>query len=615
MKTITMKNSFVSSWSHVVAIGSIASLALLNACGDNVTDNDPVATQAYEGQEDFPDCDEDYEGMFATVKSKQELYICTAEKWVNLTTGAVVSDKGGSGNTGCTSKELADKSGVTVTCNGDSVAVLKYGKDGAKGSTGPSGDDGGKGSDGEDGHDGGSGKDAKMDPSRCLLKYSGLDVTVYDCADSTFVKEQSMKTSTVASWKAFQGTSITAAASFNGYSVTTIYSGHEGATGTLSRYDGDNTWASLATLGYAVRIKGTATVNVTEAQTVSADKYRPFVGARFTYSSSGIDVSYRGGVCVTYSSEEDMNVLIEGETGFLKASLPATENDEVAVKDVGWLDFEPVAEGVDFEKALTNAKYAYIELAGGTDADTYENTFSIYQFGNYGNCTNATYKSDVAEWIEALQTRSTPAADLVYGDVTYKTVKIGNQTWMAENLRYGSGACVYGSDDAACSGYGRAYTWLEALGDDADSYGCSASGSMCDDDPSGVQGICPSGWHLPTVSEWGTVISKVMDGSGYTGFFTSAGGAYVNMALLSEKSQYGNENLSGLGLYTAPANSGIYYWTSTEYSSSSAEMFYYYANYGYVYADNPRDDDHIGANYIGYYTSKSNAYAVRCVKN
>ena len=607
MKTINMKKQLSFAF-------SLSALAFFAACGDNVTDNAPVATQAYDGQEDFPDCDKDYEGMFATVKSKRELYICTANKWINLTTGQAVSDKGDSQKAGCTSKELSDGSGVQVICDGDTVAVLKNGKTGSKGSTGPEGDTGKPGDAGTPGNPGRNGSDAEIDPNRCMLKYSGSDVAVYDCSDSAYVETKSMKTSTAASWKAFQGTSITTAANFNGYSVTTIYSGHEGATGTLSRYDGDNTWTSPATLGYAVRIKGTATVNVTEAQTVSADKYRPFVGARFTYSSSGIDVSYRGGVCVTYSSEEDMNVLIEGETGFLKASLPATENDEVAVKDIGWLDFEPVAEGVDFEKALINAKYAYIELAGGTDVDTYENTFSIYQFGNYGNCTNVTYKSNVAEWIEALQTRSTPAADLVYGGVTYKTVKIGNQTWMAENLRYGSGACVYGSDDENCSGYGRAYTWLQALGDDADGYNCSTS-AVCDDDVSGAQGICPSGWHLPTVSEWGTVISKVMDGSGYTGFFTSAGAAYVNMALLSEKSQYGNENLSGLGLYTAPANTGIYYWTSTEYSSGSAEMIYYYANYGYVYADNPRDDDHIGANYIGYYTGKSNAYAVRCVKN
>ena len=608
MKTITMKKQLSFAF-------SLSALAFFAACGDNVTDNDPVATQAYEDQEDFPDCDEDYEGMFATVKSKQELYICTAEKWVNLTTGAVVSDKGGSGNTGCTSKELADKSGVTVICNGDSVAVLKYGKDGAKGSTGPSGDDGGKGSDGEDGHDGGSGKDAKMDPSRCLLKYSGLDVTVYDCADSTFVKEQSKVASTASPWTAFRGATVnTADNKFNGYGITTIYSGHEGATGTLSRYDGDNAWESPASVTkYEVRIKGTATVNVTEAQAVSADKYRPFVGARFTYNSSGTDISSRGGVCVTYSSEEDMNVLIEGETGFLKASLPATENDEVAVKDLAWLDFEPVADGADWEKVIAKAKYAYVEAAGGTDVGTYENTFSIHQFGDYGNCTDVTYKSDVAAWIEALQTRCAPAEDLVYGNVTYKTVKIGNQTWMAENLRYGSGDCYYSGDDAACSGHGRKYTWLEALDDDAATYGCTSTALCTSTLPAKVQGICPSGWHLPTAGEWGTVISKVMEGSGYTGFFYDNGGAYVNMALLSEKAAYGNENLSGLGL-SGGTDSDFRYWTSTQYNAKNSEAFYYSASDGTVVGDDD-DDYHMGANYGGWYNTKTLKYLVRCVKN
>lgn len=74
----------------------------------------------------------------------------------------------------------------------------------------------------------------------------------------------------------------------------------------------------------------------------------------------------------------------------------------------------------------------------------------------------------------------------------YRTVKIGSQTWMAENLNYaGAGVCYNGSTDS-CSKYGRWYTWLEVM----------AGSSSSRANPSGVKGICPEGWHVPSDAEW-----------------------------------------------------------------------------------------------------------------
>jgi len=94
---------------------------------------------------------------------------------------------------------------------------------------------------------------------------------------------------------------------------------------------------------------------------------------------------------------------------------------------------------------------------------------------------------------------------------SYRTVKIGTQTWMAENLNYrnttGSadtvGVCYNNSADS-CAKYGRLYTWPETM------KGAASSATI----PSGVQGVCPSGWHVPSDGEWNILIDSVERTSG-----------------------------------------------------------------------------------------------------
>jgi len=98
----------------------------------------------------------------------------------------------------------------------------------------------------------------------------------------------------------------------------------------------------------------------------------------------------------------------------------------------------------------------------------------------------------------------------------YPTVQIGDQVWMAENLRtlrysdadpipfvetmeewtaLGSDArayCYYENSDANFETYGALYTWAAAMN------GAESSNEA----PSEVQGVCPSGWHLPSDAEW-----------------------------------------------------------------------------------------------------------------
>jgi uncharacterized protein (TIGR02145 family) len=83
----------------------------------------------------------------------------------------------------------------------------------------------------------------------------------------------------------------------------------------------------------------------------------------------------------------------------------------------------------------------------------------------------------------------------------YKTVVIGTQTWMAENLNYKTkeGSVCYSNNEANCDIYGRLYQRFTALDTAASSNAI----------PSGVKGVCPEGWHIPSVAEWNVLTAHV----------------------------------------------------------------------------------------------------------
>ncbi|SHK36869.1 fibrobacter succinogenes major paralogous domain-containing protein [Fibrobacter sp. UWB12] len=95
---------------------------------------------------------------------------------------------------------------------------------------------------------------------------------------------------------------------------------------------------------------------------------------------------------------------------------------------------------------------------------------------------------------------------------TYKTVKIGDQWWMAENLNLEtSNSFCWGNNPEKCEQYGRLYPW-SAVMDSAAVW--SANGVNCgyghDCNPVyPVSGLCPAGWHVPTFNEWRTLFGAV----------------------------------------------------------------------------------------------------------
>jgi len=84
--------------------------------------------------------------------------------------------------------------------------------------------------------------------------------------------------------------------------------------------------------------------------------------------------------------------------------------------------------------------------------------------------------------------------------IIYKAVCIGNQNWMAENLRFNApGSLFYDNNPSNGPIYGKLYSWKMILN------GQAASDKV----PSGVRGICPEGWHVPSNAEWEILISNL----------------------------------------------------------------------------------------------------------
>ena len=179
---------------------------------------------------------------------------------------------------------------------------------------------------------------------------------------------------------------------------------------------------------------------------------------------------------------------------------------------------------------------------------------------------------------------------IVYGKITdardsknYKTIKIGTQTWMAENLAYkASSACwAYDNNATNVTKYGYLYDWETA------------------------KKVCLSGWHLPSDAEWTTLTNnlggedvagkKMKSTSGWNDYDGESGNGTntIGFSALPGGYRYGNEPFDLMGDYG-------YWWSSTEYSASNAYYRYMHGSSNNVIRDN---------------YGKTDGISVRCVRD
>lgn len=227
----------------------------------------------------------------------------------------------------------------------------------------------------------------------------------------------------------------------------------------------------------------------------------------------------------------------------------------------------------------------------------------------------------------------------VYGELidsrdgkNYKTVVIGDQEWMAENLQYdypvdmGDSVSSYCKTQryTFCSDEGVFYTWADAVGADTASH-CNEN--ECEMPKGDIQGICPDGWHLPSVDEFKTLFLAIGGNCGSKSY-TSQNEVIESCYQVSNKlkttsgweeigsfdgdDRYGFSAIpSGRWASYGMRQNSLYavYNTSTQYNDKGAYTVWLYGGTTVGLAT--------GETTANIHTdfSKDDGYVVRCVKN
>lgn len=266
-----------------------------------------------------------------------------------------------------------------------------------------------------------------------------------------------------------------------------------------------------------------------------------------------------------------------------------------------WNDIEiqtKIADGVSFY-TLEEHKARYTENIAqwGISAEipAFEKYIGVFWWTNYGlgacNAENGgEVKPNINELSENYQTyyvcknenwQVAEGKDLHDAVIdtrdgkAYKTIQIGSQTWMAENMNYEkAGSYCYDDDPANCEKYRRLYTWGAALN------------------------ACPEGYHLPTAEEFATLISNV-------------GGEEIAGKMLKSSTGYGH-GVDKYGFSALPAGFLIpdgYFgagWSAYFWSATEDGEYYYNAYYLGLHYDIE--------NAVLFHNSKEFALSVRCLR-
>ena len=541
---------------YVYAAGIAAGLALLAACGDEVTEvtnvNGKASFEQVKKFKELPKCDEDAEGSLVYVKDSAKVFVCTGDGWSQLDGADGADGKNGkngtSGDDGssCTVKQNKKKTGYDVICDGKTVGSIVNGSDG---------------DDGKAGSDGSMNCSAKQNK-----KKTGFDVI---CDGKTV--------GTITNGVAGEDCSLTEGE--DGSAV--VKCGKDGEPVTLfSVYCGSKTFDP------ATHFCGSDLGIYPLCEDAPEDL------AWALHSDGTYDVDYYFCDATDVLLEKCGGLVFDNETQFCdrqnKEVLDRCDSVAEGVDDNALLEgnvFDPMlyfcAKGALYEKCggeKFNPELQFcdeeegkpVALCGGEPYDIEneicvdgkaESAFKCCEKGNAGeNWCNAhpTSMYDVRKQFCDNRDGTPYMFDTIVGPLgtTYSEI------WMLENLKFDpkdddESSCPK-NVPANCDTYGRLYTWDAAYA------------------------YCPTGWHLPTMAEYEDL--KMYDGT-------------------SVMSQYFNVQKAGWRLSTGEwyeLNQYMEVWTATHASSqNTAQSFYIYY------------DD---ISFYSSYYSKAYQMSVRCVK-
>jgi uncharacterized protein (TIGR02145 family) len=243
-----------------------------------------------------------------------------------------------------------------------------------------------------------------------------------------------------------------------------------------------------------------------------------------------------------------------------------------------------------------------LEVAGCTDPEA--GNYNLEATDDNGSCTFGLTGSSHSCGAENVHN-----PDLVYGSVTdidgntYRTIVIGEQEWMAENLNvnhYANGDpipnvtdnaqwaglttgawCYYNNDPAYECPYGALYNWFVTID---------------------ARNVCPTGWHVPTDSEW-TILTNYLGGEAVAGGkMKSFGTTYWDSPNNWATNETGFSGLPSGSRLFGFENLSVFFslWSSTESNASKAWHRRVTSDSGDIASGNP---------------NKESGLAIRCLRD
>ena len=210
-----------------------------------------------------------------------------------------------------------------------------------------------------------------------------------------------------------------------------------------------------------------------------------------------------------------------------------------------------------------------------------------------------------------------------YDGNLYHTLPLGQQCWLKENLRtthYADGTAIApGSSssltvpyryapwgqDSNVPLYGYLYNWAAVMRGD----------SLSNANPSGVQGVCPTGWHVPSLSEWEQLVSYV---GGQPQYVCGSDSSYIAKALASEigwdqstnACAPGNERYTNNATGFSALPAGYYLAPSESYSNLTGSTVFWSS-----YSDIFQLQNYKSGATVSNFGNSGYAFSVRCLRN